>query len=116
MRYVTGETLTPVKPVWLDVRNHPAPTRSSTFPAAASASTFSRTATFTMPESGRLVSGGGHLHGGVRRRAAQLHLWDGAVRVASDLGRPEAETAAARAGADEDVFVPDDCGDPGREG
>ena len=36
--------------------------------------------------------------------------------VAPDLGRPEAEAAPARARPDEDVVVPLDRGDPGREG
>jgi plastocyanin len=66
VRYVTGEALTPAKPVWLDVRNctggidpvFDVPGGGKRF------STFTRTADFTMPESGRLISGGGHLHGG----------------------------------------------------
>ena len=66
VRYVTGERLTPVKPVWLDVRNctggidpvFDVPGGGKRF------STFTRTADFTMPESGRLIAGGGHLHGG----------------------------------------------------
>ena len=66
VRYVTGETLTPVKPVWLDVRNctggidpvFDVPGGGRSF------STFTKTGDFTMPESGRFVAGGGHLHGG----------------------------------------------------
>jgi plastocyanin len=67
VRYVTGEALTAVKPIWLDVRNcsggvdpvFDIPGGGKRF------STFTKTAAgFTMPESGRLVSGGGHLHGG----------------------------------------------------
>ena len=66
VRYVTGERLTPVRPVWLDVRNctggidpvFDVPGGGKRF------STFTRTADFTMPGSGRLVAGGGHLHGG----------------------------------------------------
>jgi len=66
VRYVTGQALTPVKPVWLDVRNctggvdpvFDVPGGGKRF------STFTKTADFTMPESGRLISGGGHLHGG----------------------------------------------------
>ena len=65
VRYVTGERLTPVKPVWLDVRNCTGPDPVFDVPGGGRAfSTFTRTADFTMPESGRLVSGGGHLHGG----------------------------------------------------
>jgi plastocyanin len=66
VRYVTGVALTPVKPVWLDVHNctggidpvFDVPGGGKRF------SVFRKTSDFTMPESGRLVSGGGHLHGG----------------------------------------------------
>lgn len=65
VRYVTGEALTPVKPVWLDVRNCSGPDPVFDVPGGGKRfSTFTKTADFTMPESGRLVSGGGHLHGG----------------------------------------------------
>ncbi|MDQ3066715.1 MAG: hypothetical protein M3R12_06125 [Actinomycetota bacterium] len=65
VRYVTGEALTPVKPVWLDVRNCSGPDPVFDVPGGGKKfSTFTKTADFTMPESGRLVSGGGHLHGG----------------------------------------------------
>ncbi|MBA2383636.1 MAG: hypothetical protein H0V68_03095 [Actinobacteria bacterium] len=65
VRYVTGEALTPVKPVWLDVRNCAGLDPVFDVPGGGkSFSTFTKTADFTMPESGRLVAGGGHLHGG----------------------------------------------------
>jgi hypothetical protein len=65
VRYVTGETLTPVRPVWLDVRNCTGPDPVFDVPGTGKRfSTFTKTGDFTMPESGRLVSGGGHLHGG----------------------------------------------------
>ena len=65
VRYVTGETLRPVKPIWLDIRNCSGPDPVFDVPGGGKRfSTFTRTAGFTMPESGRLVSGGGHLHGG----------------------------------------------------
>ena len=68
VRYVTGETLTPVKPIWLDVRNCTGPDPVFDVPGGGKQfSTFTKTADFTMPESGRLVSGGGHLHGGGHR-------------------------------------------------
>ena len=55
-----------------------------------------------------------------RRRSgsssAERDLRHDAVRLAPDLGRPEAEAAPARAGPDEDVLVPLDRRDPGREG
>ncbi|HUH15569.1 MAG TPA: hypothetical protein VML35_06775 [Gaiellaceae bacterium] len=65
VRYVTGEALTPVKPIWLDVRNCSGPDPVFDVPGGGKRfSTFTKTTDFTMPESGRLVSGGGHLHGG----------------------------------------------------
>jgi plastocyanin len=65
VRYVTGEALRPVKPIWLDVRNCTGPDPVFDVPGdGRTFSTFTKTAGFTMPESGRLVSGGGHLHGG----------------------------------------------------
>ena len=70
VRYVTGEALTPVKPVWLDVRNCSGLDPVFDVPGGGkSFSTFTETADFTMPESGRLVAGGGHLHGGGIRLA-----------------------------------------------
>jgi len=65
VRYVTGEALTPVKPIWLDVRNCSGADPVFDVPGGGKRfSTFTKTADFKMPESGRLVSGGGHLHGG----------------------------------------------------
>ena len=65
VRYVTGQALTPVKPIWLDIRNCSGPDPVFDIPGGGKRfSTFTKTADFTMPESGRLVSGGGHLHGG----------------------------------------------------
>jgi hypothetical protein len=119
VRYVTGEALTPVKPVWLDVRNctggidpvFDVPGGGKRF------STFTRTADFTMPESGRLISGGGHLHGGGLRLELR-NATCGTVPFTSrpDLGWAEAQAAAARARADEDVLVPLDDGIPVAKG
>ena len=64
IRYVTGETLTPVKPIWVDVRNCQADPIFNVPGGGKLFSTYARWADFTMPESGRLVAGGGHLHGG----------------------------------------------------
>ncbi len=65
VRYVTGEELEPVKPIWLDVRNCMGPDPVFDVPGGGKTfSTFTKTADFSMPESGRLVAGGGHLHGG----------------------------------------------------
>jgi plastocyanin len=64
VRYVTREALTPVKPVWLDVRNCET---DPIFNVPGNRPQFSRYAKhsdYTMPESGVLVAGGAHLHGG----------------------------------------------------
>jgi plastocyanin len=65
VRYAVREQLTPVTPVWLDVRNCTGPDPSFDVPGTHGRfSTYARTASWTAPESGLLVSGGGHLHGG----------------------------------------------------
>lgn len=64
VRYVTGEPLTAVKPVWLDVKNCRADPVFNVAGTGKAGATVSRTADFRMPESGRFVAGGGHLHGG----------------------------------------------------
>ena len=61
--YVTGETLTPVTPYWLDVNNC-LPDPIYDVPGVGPGSTSTRSTTFTMPESGRIVAAGGHVHGG----------------------------------------------------
>jgi hypothetical protein len=64
VRYVVGEPLVSVKPVWLDVRNCRSDPIFSVPGTGPTFSTYARDATFVMPESGRLVAGGAHLHGG----------------------------------------------------
>lgn len=64
VRYVTGESLAPVKPVWLDVKNCHADPVFTVPGTGGPGSTLSRKADFRMPESGRFVFGGGHVHGG----------------------------------------------------
>jgi hypothetical protein len=64
VRYVTGEPLTAVKPVWLDVKNCRADPVFNVPGTKKAGATISRTADFRMPESGRFVAAGGHLHGG----------------------------------------------------
>ena len=65
VRYVTDEALTPVKPVWLDVRNCTGPDPVFDVPGGGGrGSTYTRTADFRLPQSGRIVAGGSHLHGG----------------------------------------------------
>jgi hypothetical protein len=64
VRYVTGEPLTPVKPVWLDVRNCESDPIFNVPGHARVFSKYAKHSDFTMPESGFLVAGGAHLHGG----------------------------------------------------
>jgi hypothetical protein len=64
VRYVTGEARTPVKPVWLDVKNCRADPVFNVAGTGKPGSTVARTADFRIPESGHFVAGGGHLHGG----------------------------------------------------
>jgi plastocyanin len=67
VQYVTEEARTPVKPVWLDVVNCYADPIFTVPGTGGPGSSFARTSEFTMPESGRLVAGGGHIHGGGKR-------------------------------------------------
>jgi plastocyanin len=63
VRYVTGETLVPVRPYWLDENN----CSSSEFDVPGTGgrgSVFEKAWDYTLPEGGRIISGGGHLHGG----------------------------------------------------
>jgi hypothetical protein len=64
VRYVSGEARTPVKPIWLDVKNCRADPVFNVAGTGKRGSTVARTADFRMPESGHFVAGGGHLHGG----------------------------------------------------
>jgi plastocyanin len=64
VRYVTGEPLTPVRPIWLDVRNCRADPVFNVPGTGGRGSTYAQHYDFRMPESGLLVAGGGHLHGG----------------------------------------------------
>jgi plastocyanin len=63
---VTYETTpqTPVKPYWLDVRNCKADPVFDAPGGGKPGSRFTTSDTWTAPESGRLVSIGGHVHGG----------------------------------------------------
>lgn len=64
VRYVVGEPLVSVKPVWLDVRNCRSDPIFSVPGTGPMFSSYAQQADFVMPESGRLVAGGAHLHGG----------------------------------------------------
>ena len=64
VRYVTGEPRVAVKPVWLDLVNCYADPVYTVPGTGGPGSAHARVSDFTMPESGHLVSGGGHIHGG----------------------------------------------------
>ena len=62
--YATGEQLLPVKPIWLDMNNCKADPIYNVPGTGAAGSNYSRNVDLTMPESGRLLTAGGHMHGG----------------------------------------------------
>ena len=62
--YVTGQELTPVRPIWLDVHNCQVDPIFTVPGTGGKGSTYARSADFRLPVSGRIVAGGGHLHGG----------------------------------------------------
>jgi len=66
--HVTYDTdaLTPVKPYWLDVKNCLVDPVFDVPGGGRRGSTYRRSATWTVPESGRLVAAGGHVHGGAK--------------------------------------------------
>ncbi|MFL5782882.1 MAG: hypothetical protein ACJ760_16310, partial [Thermoleophilaceae bacterium] len=59
--------LTPVKGYWLDVRNCQADPIFNVPGGRAKGSTYRQTYDYKMPESGRIVAGGGHVHGGAKK-------------------------------------------------
>lgn len=65
---VTTDTApkTPVTPYWLDVRNCLTDPVFDVPGGAKRGSTFRESAAWTVPESGRIVAAGGHVHGGAR--------------------------------------------------
>jgi plastocyanin len=60
------EAQTPVKPYWLDVKNCLSDPVFDVPGGRKRGSTFTRSANWTVPQSGRLVAGGGHVHGGAK--------------------------------------------------
>jgi plastocyanin len=85
VRYVTDEALTPVRPLWLDIRNCSGPDPVFDVPGGGRrGSTFTRTADFRLPESGRIVAGGAHLHGG----GVRLELRNATCGTAPFVSRP----------------------------
>jgi hypothetical protein len=90
--HLTWETTpqTEVKPYWLDVRNCLADPVFSVPGGRRRGSTYRRSTTWTAPQAGRLVAGGGHVHGGAKNltlrrkdcRGSRIYtsrpLWGGA--------------------------------------
>jgi plastocyanin len=60
----TDPSLTEVKPYWLDVRNCRGDPIYNVLGNGGPGSTDVESSDFVMPESGRIVAGGGHVHGG----------------------------------------------------
>jgi plastocyanin len=77
VRYATGESLLPVTPVWLDVRNCRADPIFSVPGTGAPGSSYEQHTDFTMPESGSFVAGGAHLHGGGLALELSDRSWGG---------------------------------------
>jgi len=63
----TEKELTAVDPYWLDVKNCQADPIYNVPGTDEKGSTHERSSDFTFPEAGRIVAGGGHVHGGARR-------------------------------------------------
>jgi hypothetical protein len=61
-----SDDITPVHPYWLDVRNCRADPVYDVPGGKAKGSTHTETYDYTMPESGRIVGGWGHVHGGAK--------------------------------------------------
>jgi plastocyanin len=77
VRYATGEDLQAVRPLWLDVRNCEADPIFNVPGTGGPASSYAQHSDFTMPESGRLVAGGAHLHGGGLALELTNRTWNG---------------------------------------
>jgi hypothetical protein len=73
----TGRLLTPVTPLWLDERNCRADPIFDVPGTGGPGSSYARTVDVTIPLSGRIVAGGGHLHGG----GVSLELSDSTCRT-----------------------------------
>ncbi len=65
--YETDPGLTPVRPYWFDVANCRQDPVYDVPGDGAAGAVHARTFQYTMPESGRLIAAGGHLHGGGRK-------------------------------------------------
>ncbi len=63
----TDPQIQSLEPYWLDVKNCQADPIYNVPGTGEKGSTHTRTADFTFPEAGRIIVGGGHVHGGARR-------------------------------------------------
>ena len=64
--YTTEPSTTPVKPYWLDSRNCKSDPVYDVPGGGKPGSTHTDRKSFTLPEDGRIVAGGGHVHGGAK--------------------------------------------------
>jgi plastocyanin len=64
--YDTDPNIKPVNPYWLDIKNCNADPIFSVPGGGGPGSTYSKSYDITMPESGHIVSAGGHVHGGAK--------------------------------------------------
>lgn len=64
VRYVTGDSLAPVQPIWLDIHDCSSDPIFDVPGTGGKGSTYSRHVDLKMRMSGGLVTAGGHLHGG----------------------------------------------------
>ncbi len=62
--YTTEPSTTPVKPYWLDARNCKSDPVYDVPGGGEPGSTHTDRSSYTLPEDGRIVAGGGHVHGG----------------------------------------------------
>jgi hypothetical protein len=85
VRYATGESLRPVTPVWLDMRNCQADPIFSVPGTGGSGSSYEQHTDFTMPESGSFVAGGAHLHGGGLQLELTDRSWGGRLFTSDTL-------------------------------
>jgi plastocyanin len=72
VRYVTGEVLASVHPIWLDIHDCSSDPIFDVPGTGGRGSTYSRRVDLTLRDSGRLMTAGGHMHGG----AIKLQLSD----------------------------------------
>ena len=120
VRYVTGEALTPVKTglarrPQLHGRHRPRLRRSRRRQALLDL--HEDRPTSRCPESGRLISGGGHLHGGgVRLELRNATCGTVPFESRPTWGGPKPKPLLHEPGPTKMSVVPLDRGDPGREG